>query len=157
MKFYEKNSFWKRQEQQQYKEEKAGAFRCAHCHAFVVVNEYIGTKNRNHCNLCLWSKHVDIQKGDRAAVCQGGMEPIGLTLKREGISRYGELMLIHICKSCEKVSINRIAADDSTSEIMRVFEESQKGSYLSKVLEEQGIYLLTEDDSQELKTQLFGR
>ena len=36
---------------------------------WVVINDYMGTKNRNHCNLCLWSKHVDEAKGDRRADC----------------------------------------------------------------------------------------
>lgn len=44
------------------------------------------------------------------------MQPVGLTLKQThkkyGPPAGGELMLIHLCIECGRVSINRIAADD---------------------------------------------
>lgn len=46
-------------------------FTCAHCGAEVK-----GTGYTNHCPKCLWSKHVDIEPGDRAAGCGGMMEPV---------------------------------------------------------------------------------
>ncbi len=59
------------------------------------------------------------------------MKPIGLTFKWEGVDKYnnlreGELMLIHECTGCGKISINRIAADDNEETILKVFDESQK-------------------------------
>lgn len=137
-------------------EDKSGAFRCNHCRSFVVLNRYMGTQNRNHCNFCLWSRHVDIQKGDRASECWGGMLPIGLTLKREGFARFGELMLIHVCQTCLKISINRIAADDSTDEIMTVFKNSQELSEKDLLmLENNEMQLLA--DKKEVEIQLFGK
>jgi len=56
------------------------------------------------------------------------MRPVGLTLKRAA-NKYahreqGELMLIHLCEDCGKVSINRIAADDDDGEILSILETS---------------------------------
>lgn len=36
----------------------------------------------------------------------------------------GELMLVHECRGCDKLSINRIARDDYEDEILNVFEQS---------------------------------
>ena len=61
------------------------------------------------------------------SVCKGKMRPIGLTLKREYKKypiRGHELMLIHACEDCRYISINRIAADDSTEVLLAVFESS---------------------------------
>jgi hypothetical protein len=74
--------------------------------------------------MCLWSKHVDEAKGDRRASCLGGMEPIGLTFKHEGHGKVGEIMLIHHCSVCEKISINRIARDDPEHKILGIFNQS---------------------------------
>lgn len=123
----------------------------------------MGTKHRNHCPYCLWSKHVD-QKlpGDRKSPCQGGMEPLGLTFKQErldkwGKPREGELMIVHRCVRCGKISINRIAADDLPEIILEVFKKSQN---LEEDLKEQlipeNINLLGKDSEEKIKTQLFG-
>lgn len=48
-------------------------FACAKCGETVIGNGYT-----NHCPACLWSRHVDINPGDRAEKCKGMMEPIGL-------------------------------------------------------------------------------
>ena len=142
----------------QWKQEhSAGGFRCSHCKQFVVINNIMGTVNRNHCNICLWSKHVDTAKGDRKATCKGGMRPIGLTFKHEGLGKIGELMLVHNCTMCEKISINRLARDDFEHNILEIFAESQ---HLSKELRDKcrqaNIYLLTKADTVELRSQLFG-
>jgi len=137
------------------KEQKSGGFRCSHCHMWVVINPYIGTANRNHCNICLWSRHVDIQKGDRLSECRGGMRPICLTLKHEGFGRVGELMLVHECCSCGKLSINRIARDDFEDEVMHIFEQSHElDSRMRQQLEQEAIEPL--DDVGEVRRQLFG-
>jgi len=72
---------------------------------------------------------MDLYKaGDRMAACKAQMKAVGLTLKRSS-NKYahqkgGELMLIHRCDGCGKVSINRIAADDVAEAILEVFENS---------------------------------
>jgi hypothetical protein len=144
--------------------EKSSGFSCQHCHKFVPINEFIGTKNRNHCPFCLWSKHVDLIKpGDRKASCHTSMQPIGLTFKQEGVDKYGklkqgELMLIHLCSQKDKISINRIAADDNEDLILKVFYDSQSLEQQTKQqLIEVGINLLTKKDEAEIKNQLFGK
>lgn len=143
---------------QQWKQEhEAGGFRCSHCRSFVIINDIMGTANRNHCNLCLWSKHVDDTKGDRRATCQRGMQPIGLTFKHEGMGRVGELMLIHCCSGCDKLSINRLARDDLDDQVIAVFRESHAMEYrLLEFCRKQDIYVLDSHDEAALHAQLFG-
>lgn len=144
MKHYDRNSL-------------SGGFRCAHCRQFVVINQMMGTMNRNHCNWCLWSKHVDNNKGDRLSECHGGMEPIGLTFKHEGYGKIGEIMLIHLCKKCQKISINRIARDDPEYKIVEVFGDScNLNDAIKRRLDNDGIYLMRGADSRQLATQMYG-
>jgi RNHCP domain len=151
------DNFDKRKDRQLEHENKAGGFRCAHCGHWVTIGAFIGTANRNHCNYCLWSKHVDTKKGDRLAVCRGSMRPIGLTFKHEGYGRIGEIMLIHLCETCGKISINRIAGDDSESEILNVFDYSTTLSQeIKERLASQHIILLAATDRQAIMSQLFG-
>lgn len=139
------------------RQEKEGGFKCSHCKQWVVVGQYMGTSNRNHCCQCLWSKHVDVKKGDRKAVCQAGMRPIGLTFRIEGSLRNGELMLVHDCMGCDKISINRIAADDSEERILEIFNLSLTLSGIQKdALNAAGIYIATADDRQTVVGALFG-
>lgn len=141
-----------------HKEYTAGGFRCSHCKRWVGINDYIGTANRNHCNLCLWSKHVDETKGDRRSTCESGMKPIGLTFKQEGFGKQGEIMLIHACAGCNKISINRVARDDGNDEILACFESSM---LLEPIIRQniQGlrIVLLDEGDRNDVLIQLFGK
>ena len=51
-------------------------FICENCNKKVKGDGYT-----NHCPACLWSKHVDINPGDRLAECKGMMKPIGLDKK----------------------------------------------------------------------------
>lgn len=64
-------------------------FICGHCKKRVKGNGYT-----NHCPYCLYSKHVDINPGDRAEKCQGLMEPINLELLN------GKYILTHKCEKC---------------------------------------------------------
>lgn len=147
----------KKRYQEWTKEHKAGGFRCSHCRQFVVINDIMGTANRNHCNICLWSRHVDKGKGDRKADCYGGMQPIGLTFKHEGIGKQGEVMLIHLCSICQKVSINRVARDDLEQDILSIFEISLgMGEDIKTMLQIKDVVLLSESNRSELNIQLFG-
>ncbi len=144
-------------------EKKKNGFECSNCKRFVEFSKYIGTKHRNHCPFCLWSFHLDDKKsGDRKAICEGQMVPLGLTFKQEGLDKYGkkkqgELMLVHECQKCLKISINRIAGDDDHQALTEVFEGAKKNSP-EKVeqLKKEGIELLSEKDKAEVFLQLFG-
>ncbi len=113
------------------KDENIKGFICMNCKSFVPINPEMGTIHRNHCNNCLWSKHVDNNPGDRASKCGAGMEPIAVTLKIEGQDKYtgnqklGDVMLVHRCLGCNKYVVNRVAADDSPSKILEIFDKSQ--------------------------------
>jgi hypothetical protein len=150
-------NFEKHRAQEWSREHKAGGFKCAHCRRFVVINDMMGTANRNHCNVCLWSKHVDEAKGDRRSICHGGMGPVGLTLKHDGFGRTGEIMIIHRCLTCQKISINRIARDDLEESVTGVFRASFMMLPETKDrISRQGIYLLLEIDNEIVHTQLYG-
>lgn len=138
-------------------------FLCIFCKHIVEENKIMSTAHRNHCNYCLWSKHVDNQKGDRKAECSGIMKPIGITLKKEGKDKYGkerrgEIMLIHECTICRKYNINRIAADDNNNKIMEVFNESLDLSEKEKnAICKNYINLLGPEDRDVIKIGLLGR
>ncbi|MBO6557295.1 MAG: RNHCP domain-containing protein [Pseudomonadales bacterium] len=87
--------------------QRESEFRCCHCRHMISTTSY-GTHHRNHCPLCLWSKHVDEKPGDRASPCQGKMEPISVWVKSDK-----EWALVHRCTSCGVVKTNRIAGDDN--------------------------------------------
>ena len=79
-------------------------FNCKACGKFITVRD-CGTNNRNHCPHCLSSIHLDNIPGDRSADCGGIMEPISIYVRPDG-----EWALIHRCKKCGELKINRIAA-----------------------------------------------
>src|SRR5512145_3006828 len=81
-------------------------FVCVHC-GLAVSGEAPGTQQRNHCPLCLYSRHVDLAVGDRRSGCRGEMEPVAIW------SRSGEWVIIHRCVKCGFLRSNRIAGDDS--------------------------------------------
>lgn len=138
-------------------------FTCVNCgFAVVTTRGRAGVNNRNHCPRCLHSRHVDLTKpGDRAAGCRSRMLPVGLTVKQT-LKRYapasaGELMLVHRCAGCGKLSINRLAADDDAYVVYRIFQGSRT---LSADLREQigveGVILLESRDLTTVYSQLFG-
>jgi hypothetical protein len=89
------------------------------------------------------------------------MKPIGLTMKKSRnkyqLEARGELMLIHECMDCASLSINRIAADDDSESILRVFQESFGHSDEKfQLCEEHGITMLGPDAIRTVQVQLFG-
>lgn len=84
-------------------------FVCDHCGHLVKGNGYT-----NHCPKCLWSKHVDINPGDRLATCQGLMQPIDLELKGD------EQLIIHHCLDCGYEKKNKVAKEDDLDEIIKL-------------------------------------
>jgi hypothetical protein len=138
-------------------------FKCHYCLAHVCTHPILsGVNNRNHCPYCLRSRHVDLLRpGDRMSACKAIMEPIGLTIKQRqkkyGSGRAGELMLIHRCSVCGKLSINRVAADDLTERLMEVFHSSMEMDATSQQkLEANGILPLQEVDHTLVVNQLHG-
>ncbi len=81
-------------------------FSCEHCGA-----EVIGSGYTNHCPNCLWSKHVDINPGDRANECGAMMEPIGLIVAKDWI-------IVQRCVKCGVIMKNRSAENDNREELI---------------------------------------
>ena len=92
--------------------EPDAAFICERC-SQTVSPDVAGTAHRNHCPRCLWSLHVDMLPGDRRSGCKGVMEPIAVSVRYKG-----EWAIVHHCKRCAAVRINRIAGDDNELALM---------------------------------------
>ncbi len=90
------------------------SFTCKLCGS-LIVPEGAGSQHRNHCPKCLSSVHVDNEPGDRASLCKGIMEPIGVWVRKNG-----EWAIIHRCRLCGVLSSNRIAADDNPTLLMSI-------------------------------------
>jgi hypothetical protein len=131
-------------------------FVCIHCRVFVSAEVVLaGVQNRNHCPYCLWSRHLDLhQAGDRLSACKGKMRPVGLTVKRSN-KRYGnvpgELMIVHHCTECDRISANRFAADDVAENIYALYEHSLQVS-----LETEEVTLLNGEQRALVRARLFG-
>lgn len=92
-------------------------FVCGHCGKEVLP---LGSSSRNHCPFCLWSRHLDILPGDRAATCKGMMEPVRV----EPDARRG-FVILHRCTLCGYTGRNRAVPDakvqpDNMDELIRL-------------------------------------
>lgn len=90
-------------------------FVCEHCGTKVIGNGYT-----NHCPNCLYSKHVDINPGDREADCGGLMEPVSLELKN------GDYIITHRCTQCGHIRKNKTSPDDNFEEILKLSKAGLK-------------------------------
>lgn len=88
------------------------SFICENCGKKV---EPLGYSCRNHCPHCLYSKHVDINPGDRSESCHGLLEPIGIEIN----NRKGYI-IVYKCKKCGATRKNVAARDDSMSKIIKL-------------------------------------
>jgi hypothetical protein len=82
-------------------------FICEHCGFSVTGNGYT-----NHCPKCLWSKHVDINPGDRASSCGGMMKPMEVQMVR------GEFEIVHSCIKCKYKKRNKTSPDDNLEALL---------------------------------------
>lgn len=77
-------------------------FRCEVC-----GQEVKGTGYTDHCPVCLSSKHVDINPGDRKSECKGVMDPIRSEYKQGGF------LIYYRCRKCNyNHRINSAAQDN---------------------------------------------
>lgn len=82
-------------------------FTCDVCGMLVKGNGYT-----NHCPHCLSSKHVDINPGDRAAMCQGIMLADHLEFKN------GTQYIVHACTKCAHMRKNKVVPEDNFRAIL---------------------------------------
>ena len=79
-------------------------FICENCQKEVKKLNYTA---RDHCPYCLYSKHLDINPGDRANKCHGLLKPIG-------IDKYkNTYKIIYKCLKCNETHKNIMATDDN--------------------------------------------
>jgi len=93
-------------------QKKVEDFVCEKC-----GTEIKGSGYTNHCHKCLWSKHVDINPGDREAVCCGLMEPIDIELK-DGI-----FYVVHKCIKCPHIRKNKLEKGDNFDVAVKIREK----------------------------------
>lgn len=91
-------------------------FTCGHCGQSVTGNGYT-----NHCPHCLYSRHVDINPGDRAATCCALMAPVAVSQKRD------DFFLLHRCTQCGFERPNRSAPEDSFDALLALSRQQATG------------------------------
>lgn len=87
------------------------SFICENCGKEVSKLNYTA---RDHCPFCLYSKHVDINPGDRENECKGLLEPIGIEKYKDTYK------IIYKCKKCNELHKNIMASDDNINKIIEL-------------------------------------
>lgn len=86
-------------------------FICENCNKEVSKSNYTA---RDHCPYCLYSKHVDINPGDRLNTCHGLLEPIGIEKFRDTYK------IVYRCEKCNQLHKNIMANDDNMDLIINL-------------------------------------
>jgi hypothetical protein len=92
-------------------------FTCEHCGAQVKGNGYT-----NHCPRCLWSKHVDVNPGDRLNNCTGMMKPTAVDIEQ------GEHVLVFKCEKCGAQKRNKASEHDDFDDILKIMSQTANAS-----------------------------
>lgn len=88
-------------------------FVCEKCDKEIKGDGYT-----NHCPVCLWSKHVDINPGDREADCGGLMKPVNIETEKD------EYVITHRCEKCGHEKRNKSIPADNFDEILKISESN---------------------------------
>ena len=92
-------------------------FTCKNCQRKVLP--LTNGSYRNHCPYCLYSRHVDIEPGDRKSPCGGLMKPVVIQYKSEK-----QIRIVHRCLRCGAEKVNKTAEypvqPDDIDEIIRL-------------------------------------
>ena len=86
-------------------------FTCENCGKEVTPLNYT---SRDHCPYCLYSKHVDINPGDRLNTCKGLLKPIGIEKFKDTYK------IIYKCNKCKTLHKNIMANDDDMNKIIEL-------------------------------------
>jgi hypothetical protein len=89
------------------------------------ICEKCGTKNigngfTNHCKNCLWSKHVDINPGDRAEKCGGMMQPIKIDFEK------GKYFICFKCVKCGVQKRKMLEPEDNFDAALEIVKKNAK-------------------------------
>ena len=91
-------------------------FICENCGENVSKSNYTA---RDHCPNCLYSKHLDINPGDRLNECKGLMIPIGIEKFKNTFK------IIYKCSKCNKIHKNVALRDDNMDLIIKLSVETK--------------------------------
>ena len=91
-------------------------FICEKCHKEVPP---LGYTARDHCPYCLYSKHVDINPGDRKNTCKGLLKPIGIEKFKDTYK------ILYQCEKCQKLHKNIVANDDDMNMIIKISSNNE--------------------------------
>ncbi len=87
-------------------------FICGHCGKEVPP---LGYSSRNHCPFCLYSRHLDVNPGDRASECGGLMRPSAvISHPKKGF------VITHKCVVCGATRNNKMQQDDDTALLIKL-------------------------------------
>lgn len=86
-------------------------FICENCNRSVKKLKYTA---RDHCPYCLYSKHVDINPGDRLNTCKGMLKPVKIEKFKNTYK------IIYKCEKCKSLHKNIIANDDDMDLIIEL-------------------------------------
>ena len=86
-------------------------FKCENCGENVDKLNYTA---RDHCPYCLYSKHVDINPGDRLNNCLGLLQPTGIEKFKDSYK------IVYKCLKCNQTHKNVMASDDNMDLIIQL-------------------------------------
>lgn len=92
-------------------------FVCEHCGKEITKLNYTA---RDHCPQCLYSKHIDINPGDRMNECKGLLEPVGIEKFKDTYK------IIYLCQKCKQWHKNIMAVDDDMDLIIELSTVTEK-------------------------------
>ena len=90
-------------------------FVCDNCGKMVNKLNYTA---RDHCPFCLYSKHVDINPGDRLNKCKGLLKPIDIEKYKDPYK------IIYECTKCHEKHKNIMANDDDYNIIIEISKKN---------------------------------
>jgi rubrerythrin len=90
-------------------------FICENCGIEIIGNGYT-----NHCDVCLFSKHVDLNPGDRLGLCGGLMTPAEIIQEGQNFS------ILHKCQKCGILKKNKISEKDSFEKVLEISKNKNK-------------------------------
>lgn len=92
-------------------------FICENCGHEVKKAMYTA---RDHCPYCLYSKHLDINPGDRLNTCRGLLKPIAIEKFKDSYK------IVYKCTKCGMIHKNIMANDDDMNLIIELTKETPK-------------------------------
>ena len=92
-------------------------FVCENCGKNISKLNYTA---RDHSPYCLYSKHLDINPGDRLNTCHGLLKPIAIEKFKDSYK------IVYKCEKCGMIHKNIMANDDYMNLIIELTKETPK-------------------------------